>query len=101
MSNLIGVDESNMTVYDKSMVKQESENTSYPKAVVFKDGGHYSFLTHSKIVNEKIAKLIEDSIVNCGKYDSDKKTSNDTKLEVSDEDVLKRKPTFVGSSQIA
>uniref|UniRef100_T1KFT7 AB hydrolase-1 domain-containing protein n=2 Tax=Tetranychus urticae TaxID=32264 RepID=T1KFT7_TETUR len=61
MAKMLGIESDNIEVYDHNGLQQKSSiDSGYPKGIALQDGGHYAFLSHSKIVNEAIAGMVEN-----------------------------------------
>ena len=64
MAAMLGIESDNIEVYDHNGLQQKSSmDSGYPKGIALQDGGHYAFLSHSKIVNNAIAEMVENVLL--------------------------------------
>lgn len=79
MAKMLGIESDNIEVYDHNGLQQRSAvDSGYPKGIALQDGGHYAFLSHHKIVNEAIAEMIENILLD-GKKQSPPSSTDSTK----------------------
>lgn len=92
MAKMLGIAEENLEVYDQNGVQTKPALLSgFPKGIALQNGGHYAFISHSNIVNEAIAKMIDQTLLNNnldGENDSGILESSSASSEHGDETPL-------------